>query len=336
MMKHTREGSRLIVSRIALGALVEEPANRALERYIEAEMLGYESLWLTETRFTRDAITTAASAGAVTNRLEIATGAINVYTRGPVLIASTFATLDEITHGRAILGIGAGSPSILTRQGILLERPLLRLRETIEIVRRLWQGERVTYEGETVTVRDVQLDFTPPRPHIPIYLAVTGPRALELAGEIADGVLLNSFVSPDYVRYAMRCMERGAAHVGRSIRDIDVAGCVALALNDDSQRARDAIRPNLATYLGCFPHIARQSGFGETEIDAIQRAFKLGGAERAASFVTDAMVDTLAVAGSVETCRRRIDTYRDAGLQLPVLDLVAANVSETLQAISPA
>lgn len=324
------------MSRIALGALVEEPANRALERYIEAEMLGYESLWLTETRFTRDAITTAASAGAVTNRLEIATGAINVYTRGPVLIASTFATLDEITHGRAILGIGAGSPSILTRQGILLERPLLRLRETIEIVRRLWQGERVTYEGETVTVRDVQLDFTPPRPHIPIYLAVTGPRALELAGEIADGVLLNSFVSPDYVRYAMRCMERGAAHVGRSIRDIDVAGCVALALNDDSQRARDAIRPNLATYLGCFPHIARQSGFGETEIDAIQRAFKLGGAERAASFVTDAMVDTLAVAGSVETCRRRIDTYRDAGLQLPVLDLVAANVSETLQAISPA
>lgn len=310
---------------------MEEPANRALERYIEAETLGYESLWLTETRFTRDAITTAASAGAVTSRLGIATGAINVYTRGPVLIASTFATLDEITQGRAILGIGTGSPSMLTRQGILLERPLLRLRETIEIVRRLWQGERVTFEGETVTVRDVQLDFTPPRPRIPIYLAVTGPCALELAGEVADGVLLNSFVSPDYVRYAMRCIERGAARGSRSIRDIDIAGCVAIALNDDSPRARDTIRPSLATYLGCFPHIARQSGFRETEIDAIHHAFTLGGAERAAPFVTDAMVDTLAVTGSVETCRRRIDTYRDAGLQLPVLDLVAANVSETLQ-----
>lgn len=323
------------MSRVALGALVEEPANCALEWYIEAETLGYESLWLTETRFTRDAIATAASAGAVTSRLGIATGAINVYTRGPVLIASTFATLDEITHGRAILGIGTGSPSILTRQGILLERPLLRLRETIEIVRRLWQGERVTFEGETVTVRDVQLDFTPPRSHIPIYLAVTGPRALELAGEIADGVLLNSFVSPDYVRYAVQCIERGAARGPRSIRDIDVAGCVAIALND-SRPARDAIRPSLATYLACFPHIARQSGFDETAIDAIRHAFNLGGAEQAASVVTDSMVDTLAVAGSVETCRCRIDVYREAGLQLPVLDLVAANVSETLEAMSSA
>lgn len=322
------------MSRIALGALVDMPAHAALEHYRYAERLGYESLWLTETRFTRDAITTAASAGMATKRLGIATGAINVYTRGPVLIATTFAGLDEITQGRAIAGIGAGSPSVLLPQGIPFDRPLLRLRETVEIVRRLWEGERITFEGETVTIRDVQLDFTPPRSRIPIYLAVTGPRALELAGEIADGVLLNSFVSPGYVRQAVEHIRRGADRAGRTIADIDIAGCVTVALAADRRQARTMIRPSLATYLACFPHIARQSGFDETEVETIRQAYNLGGAGAAASVVSDEMVDRLAVAGPFADCRERIAAYREAGLQLPVLDIVGPNITQTLEAMS--
>src|SRR5947209_19352887 len=117
-----------------------------------AEDLGYESIWLTETRFTRDAVTTAAAAAAATSRVQIGTAVVNPYTRGAVLAAVTFATLDELANGRIVVGIGPGSPVILDRQGIVFDRPLVRLREYVDVMRRLLTGEAVTYRGTTIGV----------------------------------------------------------------------------------------------------------------------------------------------------------------------------------------
>ena len=159
-----------------------------------AEQLGYESIWLPETRFTRDAVTTTSAVATATQTARIATAVINPFTRGAVLTAVTAASLDEVCRGRFVLGIGPGSPTILERQGIRFDQPLARLRETVEVVRRLLLGEEVSFTGKTVQTTRAQLDFTPIRPTIPIYFGVTGPKALALAGEIADGVILNEFV----------------------------------------------------------------------------------------------------------------------------------------------
>jgi 5,10-methylenetetrahydromethanopterin reductase len=148
------------------------PALTAIAR--QAEALGYDSIWLAETRFTRDAVTTAAAVAAATRRVRVATAVTNPFTRGAVLTAVTAATLDEAAGGRFILGLGPGSPTVLARQGIGFDRPLTRLRETVEVVRRLLAGEEVWFAGETLSVAGARLDFTP-RAAIPIYLGVTGP-----------------------------------------------------------------------------------------------------------------------------------------------------------------
>jgi 5,10-methylenetetrahydromethanopterin reductase len=298
-----------------------------------AESLGYESIWLTETRFTRDAVTTAAAVTAATTRVRVATAVINPYTRGAVLAAVTAATLDELAGGRFIFGIGPGSPAILARQGIPFDLPLLRLRETVEIVRRLLRGEEVWFEGETIAVAGARLDFTPVRPSIPIYLGVTGPKALALAGEIADGVLLNGFVSLSYTRRAVEIVRTAARAAGRDPDTVEIAGSIHVAVDADGQAARDATRPLIATYLAGFPHIARESGIAAEVLERIVAAYGRGGPVAAAALVSDAIVADLACAGTVADVRAGLAGRREAGVQLPVVSLAQSGMASWLDAI---
>jgi 5,10-methylenetetrahydromethanopterin reductase len=296
-----------------------------------AEDLGFDSVWLTETRFTRDAITTAAAVAAATNRVRIGTAVTNPFTRGAVLTAVTFATLDELAEGRLIFGFGPGSPHILRRQGFGFDLPLTRMREHIDVVRHLLSGERVSYEGQTVSVDNVALDFQPIRPNIPLYLGVTGPRALECAAEIADGVILNGFVSAAYTTRAVERMRRRLADAGRAEDDFEIASWLMVSVDRDSAKAKDAVRPMVATYLANFPNIARESGLPQDLLDTIGQVYAERGVAEAAKLVADDVVTRLSCSGSPDECRALIQERRNAGATLPILGIFADDIELAME-----
>jgi 5,10-methylenetetrahydromethanopterin reductase len=301
------------MERIGLEHAGEPAASEMIRAARWAEGFGYESIWLTETRFTRDAVTTAAAVAAATTRVCIGTAVINPFTRGSVLTAVTVATLDELSGGRFVLGIGPGSPTVLDRQGIEFRQPLARLRETVDVVRRMVRGESVHFGGNGAS-----LDFEPVRPSIPIYLGVTGPQALTLAGEIADGVILNAFVSVDYTRRAVEHTRAAAVNAGRDPEAIEIAQSIAVSVDEDATRARDAIRPLVATYLAQFPNIARESAVDDNVLAAIAARHHAEGAESAAKLVGDEIVSALTCSGTPAECREQMARRREVGVALPI------------------
>ena len=312
--------------------LAGQPSPREMMRLAKhAEDLGFESIWLTETRFTRDAITTAAAVAAATSQVRIGTAVTNPFTRGAVLTAVTFATLDELAEGRLVFGFGPGSPHILRRQGFSFDRPLTRMCEHIDVVRKLLAGERVSYQGQTVTVDNVALDFQPYRPSIPLYLGVTGPKALETAAEIADGVILNGFVSAQYSERAIERLRNRAAQVGRAAEDIEIASWLMVSVDRDSAKAKDAVRPMVATYLANFPNIARESGLPYALLETIGRTYAEGGVLEAAKHVGDDVVTRLSCAGSPEEVLELIQARRNVGVTLPILGILGGNTESAME-----
>jgi 5,10-methylenetetrahydromethanopterin reductase len=275
-------------------------------------------------------VTTTAAVTAATNRVRVATAVINPYTRGAVLAAVTAATLDELAGGRFILGIGPGSPTVLARQGIGFDRPLMLLRETVDVVRRLLRGEEVWFEGETIAVAGARLDFTPRRSTIPVYFGVTGPKALTLAGEMADGVILNGFVSLGYTRRAVQIVRDAAGRAGRDPAAVEFTGSVHVAIDADGTAARDAARPLIATYLAGFPHIARESGLNPALLDRIGAVYRDQGQTAAAALVDDRIVDDLACVGTIDDVRHGLEQRRQAGVTLPIVSFADSRMTRWL------
>jgi len=242
-----------------------------------------------------------------------------VFTRGPVLSAISFATLDEASGGRAIAGLGPGSPLVLAAQGQPFDRPLTRLREYVDVLRRLLRGDRIDYVGKTVRLEGVQLEMEPHRRHIPVYLGVTGPKALELAGEIADGVILNGFLPPAYVCRARERIALGARRAARDPAGIDLAMALITATHADGRVARDTARPFVAMYMTRFPNLAREMGFDEDAMARVRAAVDAGGLAAGAGAVSDEMVAAVTVTGTREACLARLAEYRGAGVRLPIL-----------------
>jgi len=283
-----------------------------------AEERGFASIWVAETRLRRDAISAAAAIAASTRRVRVATGLINVYTRNPVLIAVTAASLAEVAGGRFTLGLGTGSEEVLAAQGEDYAKPFTRLKEYLDVLPPLLQGKAVTYRGEIIQVRGAQLEVVP-RSRVPICLGVTGPRGLALAGAAADGVLLDVFMPVSYIRRAAIAVAESASAAGRDPSDVKIAGIVMTSVGRTAAAAREAVRPAVAGYLTKFPTIAAQSGFPPEIVSVLQRDTLALGAQAGARHVTDAMVDALCVAGTGDECRAGVERFRAAGLACPVL-----------------
>jgi 5,10-methylenetetrahydromethanopterin reductase len=306
-----------------------------------AERAGFESAWVAETRLTRDAITPVAAIAAATERLRVGTGIVNVYTRNPVVLALTFATLAELAPGRIAMGLGAGSPRVLAPQGVAFERPLTRLREYCEVIPRLIGGEEVTYRGRCVELRGARIeDVLAPDARVgaptqvPLYLAATGPRVAEYAGEVADGVLLNVCLPTTYVRERRERLAAAARGAGRDPAAIELAMCIVVSPHEDAARGRDAARRFLAVYLSLFPNVARETGLEPTFVETLARTFAHGGVDAAAARVGDEVVELLTASGTVDDCRRRLDEYRAAGVQLPVLAPVEGALELTIASLA--
>lgn len=303
------------------------PAVPAMQQLAKrAEDKGFESVWMAETRISRDGLVPLAAIACETDRMRLGTGIINVFTRGVVVTAVSFATLEELAPGRVVVGLGAGSSAVLTSQGQAISKPLTRLREFVHALRRLLAGGPVEYKGETISLAGAQLEC-PPRRKLPVYLGVTGSRALELAGEIADGVIINGFMSLEYLGRALPTIEQGFAKAESGAAKPEIAAMLATSLDNDGRRARDAIRPLIANYLRGFPNIARETGVDSSVLKRIRRGDL--------SAVDDVMVNRLAVAGTPSECRARIEAYREAGVQLPILSPIA-NVEKTIDALADA
>jgi len=324
------------MTRLGIGFLGEPEVSKMIDIAQYAESLNYESVWVAETRFTRDGFVPTAAIAAKTKSIKLGTGVVNVYTRNPVLLAISYTTLDELSDGRALFGIGPGSPLILDAQGYAFKKPISRLKEYVHVARRLIAGEEVTYKGEFVNIKNVQIETKPFRDKIPVYFGVTGPKAMETAGEIADGVLMNGFLSCEYVQRSMKRLEVGANRANRSIEEIDLNIGLVVSVDEDSELARSAVRPYIANYFHRFPNVTKESGYSESYIKSVIEAIETAGLEAGAKLITEKVIDDLVVAGSPDHARRRIREYRQAGADCPVLYMVGSTKKSVLSKLKGA
>jgi 5,10-methylenetetrahydromethanopterin reductase len=321
------------VTKLGLGFMGEPDAVEMARLARLAERAGFESVWLAETRFTRDAITSATAVALGTATVRVGTGAINVFTRGAALTAVTFAALDELAGGRAVLGIGAGSDHVLEAQGYRFQRPLSRLREQVAAIRAVWRGK--DFRGESVQIDGVRLDFTPPRPEIPIYLAVSGPRSLTFAGETADGVILDVCAPLAHVAEAAHAVRAAAGRAGRAANAVEMAGMVLVGLDDAQRAGRSRLAPLVATYLTRFPTLAAVVGLPRQEIGYYVTLAESEGIAAVAAALPDDVIDRLTVNGSPDQCRERIAAYRRSGLDLPILVPPPDQIAAVIDALGP-
>jgi 5,10-methylenetetrahydromethanopterin reductase len=332
------------VGRVGVCFLDRPEIGRCLRLVQMAEARGYDSAWVCETRLAREATTVLGAFAATTRRIKLGTGIINSWTRVAPLVAMTFATLDELAPGRMILGLGAYWDPLAWKQGIERRKPLRQMREYVEVIRRLLRLERLTFEGELVRVRDVQLDLwhgAPRTPRqVPIYIGATGDKMLELAGEVADGALLNGITDVDYTRRAVEHVAIGARRAGRDPASVDLPQLVNVSMDADPDRARDIARRVVTLYLGQQPHIARASRLGDDRLRAIQEALggwppNAGGLSQAMRLVDDTVVERLFAVGTPDECRRGVQRYLDAGASSVVLVPTSDNYEEILDVFAP-
>jgi 5,10-methylenetetrahydromethanopterin reductase len=226
--------------RFGLGLWPEHPLADAARLAALAETHGFEGVWVPDERFHRDAYLTLGEVARATARARVGPFVSDPYSRHPALTAVAMATLDELAGGRAVLGLGAGA-SGFAALGLARRHPATAIREAVGLIRRLWAGETVTLDGRVVQFRGGHLDFRP-RPDIPILVAGRGQRILELAGEVADGVIIGALLSPSTFAYAQRHVMAGAARAGHALDRFETVVWAHTALDPDPARARDAVR----------------------------------------------------------------------------------------------
>jgi 5,10-methylenetetrahydromethanopterin reductase len=283
-----------------------------------AEQRGYDSVMVTETH--ADIFPYAAACAQATHRVTIGTAIANMGLRHPALMGLSAAAIDELAGGRFILGIGIGT-QWFTREGpgAAGERPLRAVREYVELMRALWAGAS-SYQGELYELHDFPMDFAPPRRSLQIYLAALGERMCRLAGRIADGVFLGNLIPLDQVPRVVQQVVEGARRAGRDPAAVTVASIVRICLDDDLERAREAARATIPRYLG-FEGYARyleSIGYGSVVAEG-QAALARGDAAAALRAVPDELVQRTQVFGDAARCRARVEEYRRAGIELPVI-----------------
>ena len=285
-----------------------------------AEALGYESAWVAEGHG-GDQFAILGACALATRRILLGTSISSVFVRSPTTIGMAAATVDQLSGGRFILGLGSSHRvQVEPEHGIAFVQPTARLRDTIAIVRALLRDGVVSHGGEAVTIERFDLWFPPQRPQIPIYVAALFPRMLEIAGELAQGALLTWPTSRTIAR-AVEHVAIGARRAGREAAAVDVASLIPCAVADTAAAARDAMRPAVGLYAGFFPRYNRllaEAGFGDS-VRAIKDAFDRGGREAAAKVVPDELIDAVALAGTPQTCHDRLAALRRAGLALPIV-----------------
>jgi 5,10-methylenetetrahydromethanopterin reductase len=312
--------------RVALYLQDAHPIRDGMAYTQYAEKRGFEAVWQAESRLVRDAIVPMSAYAAVTRRIKVGSGVINNWTRNIGLLAATFLTLDDLAPDRVICGIGAWWDPLARNVGIKRRKPLKAMRETVEVLRRLLNMERVTYHGEFHTVNNIELDVVhgrrEPR-NVPIMIGATGPKMLALTGEIADGVVLNYCVPPEYNDMAMEQLDKGARRVGRTVDDLDRPQLVVCSVHEDRAEAIRGAKMLLTQYLAQQPHIAKASGVKKETVDKIQSILGWPATkeqiEKAMVYVPDELVLRITATGTPDEARAKVGEYIKRGATCPIL-----------------
>src|SRR5436309_4624840 len=313
--------------RIAIGlSLASEDWAAASTYVVEAERMGVDCVWSAEA-WGHDAVSPLAFLAARTSRIRLGTGIMQAGTRTPALIAMTAMSLASMSGGRFILGLGVSGPQVIEGwHGIRFERPVRRLRETVEIVRRAVRGERLAYKGRVYELPlpggegKALRSAARPQPNIPIYLATLSPRSLEMTGEIADGWLGTSFM-PEHARVFFDHLEAGARRAGRSLAQLDLQVGGFVAFSDDVDRLIPPRKPGLAFTLGAmgsrqhnfYNDAFKRAGYEDVALE-VQRLWLDGRRDDAAARVPDELVLKTNLLGTEAMVRQRIEAYRRAGV----------------------
>ncbi len=291
-----------------------------------AESCGLDAVWQAESRLVREATVPLAAYAAVTGRIRVGSGVSDCWSRNPARLAATFSTLDDLAPGRVLLGLGAWWDPLAAKVGITRAHPLTVMREVVTAVRALLANETVTFHGEWVDLTGVELDYVyqDRRPKdVPIYIGATGDKMLELAGEIADGVVLNYLVSPDYNERALGHLASGLDRAGRRLQDLDRPQLVVCSVHEDEETALDMARLMVTQYLGQQPHIMRASGVPQSLLDAVGEVLTWPATheqvEAASKLVPDEVVRMLTASGTPDQARARVADYVAHGCTCPIL-----------------
>ncbi len=306
----------------------------------QAEERGYEMGFFSETiELMRDSVTALAAIGLQTKRLILGSTQI-VRLRGPVVMAQTLATLDELTGGRMTLAPGACTASHARVHALppLDISPAVALKEWIEAMRLILTGEKVSYHGKAVNFDNVGLAWKPVRTAIPLYVPATSTTGLRLAGQIGDGVVLNAVCSPEYTVNALKIVRREVESAGRDWSKFEVAQLINCSLEDDHKKALDAVRWEVATKLDPIqlPFIAGpKMRVGEPyirkeDIPLFEQAYAKGGMEGLIKAVPDSYVEGMTASGTPDEVKKRVQQYRDAGVKIPLLRPAAIHQTQRL------
>jgi probable F420-dependent oxidoreductase len=300
-----------------------------------AEELGYESAWMTEGH-AGDQFAILAACAVATKRIKLGTAISSVFVRSSPTIAMAAATVDHLSDGRMILGLGSSHKvQVEGEHGIPFGDAIPRVRDTVAIVRALLRDGVVSHKGDVIDIERFELWFAPRRKEIPIYLAALFPKMLQVAGELAQGILL-TYPTLESGRRAAENVAIGARRAGRRPEDIDIASLIPCQVAESAAEARERLRPGVAFYVGFFPRYHRllaEAGFAGA-VATVKAAWDRGDRDGAARLVPDALIDAVALAGTPGECRQKIERYRASGIALPIVTPRAGGVDPKARAVA--
>lgn len=297
----------------------ENPLNKLKDLAKRAEDAGFDTLWIGDERFHRDVwVSLSASAGA-TRRIRLGTLVTDPYVRHPALTAVAIQSVDELSNGRAVLGLGAGI-SGGEQLCILRDRPALAVREAISLIRRLFRGEEISFEGKTVKTKGLKLSFQP-RPDLEIYLAARGSMMLEIAGELADGAVIASVATPPGIRYSWDLVKKGEAKRDPGLPPLKIVSYTYCAIDEDRDLAYEKVKPGVVLPVVTSKPFLTHLGFDPDELkpllDIVDQSGLIFGDEvhrRACEKITPRMIENFSVSGTPEDVARKIKTIADMGV----------------------
>ncbi len=304
----------------------------------QAEEAGFEIGFFSETiELMRDSVTALSACGLATEKLTLGCTQITRL-RSPLVMAQTIASLDELTGGRMMMAPGSCTSTHAVRHGLPAADPGQALIEYVESIRLILTGETVSYHGEVVNFDDVRLGWKPARTHIPMYIPATSRKGLRIAGRIGDGVLLNAICSPEYSANALKIVREAAEEAGRDWSDFKVAQLINCSVEDDHEAALDAIRWEVASKLDPIqlPFIIKpkklvgEPYMREEDIPIFEEAWRRGGKEALVAAVPDSYVEGMTASGTPEEVEKRVQQFRDVGVQVPILRAAAPHQAQRL------
>lgn len=280
------------------------------------EDLGYDAIWLPDQTFHRDPFVALAGMALATQRIGIGLGVTTPFARYPVQIARAIASVDELSNGRAMLGLGAGNKKMfLDKLGVPQKRAAARVRESAVVIRKLLAGDTVTWDSPDLVMHEVKLEF-PTRADLPIYVASRAPLMLAVGGEVADGVIAEALFTPGSIHYFKGRVQQGASAVGRDGDSIETVCWQVVDVTDDRAQGIEALRSWAAHIVGASSdEIVERLGITPQVSANIHTAYRNGGQQAAAQYVTEREVDAVAIVGSAEHCLEKVQGIAAEGVK---------------------